>query len=129
MPAAPEPSSHASPVTVTSGLPETVLPPEPDAAVVQLQRALSEPDAERRDAVADVVRAYPRSLASWAALGSLADDDVEAYAYFRVGYHRGLDASAGCGMAWFGHGALVRAVQPGVSPVRRRAPCRGGSDR
>ena len=47
----------------------------------------------------------PRSLAAWAALGSLARDDVEAYACFRVGYHRGLDAlrgRAGRGRDWSG---------------------------
>ncbi len=37
--------------------------------------------------------------------GSLARDDVEAYACFRVGYHRGLDALRGAG--WKGSG-LVR---------------------
>jgi hypothetical protein len=59
--------------------------------------------------VADVVRSDPRSQAAWAALGSLARDDVEAYACFRVGYHRGLDSLRGAG--WKGSG-LVRWAHP-----------------
>ncbi len=42
--------------------------------------------------MAEVAAAYPRFLDAWAHLGEAARDDVEAYAYFRVGYHRGLDA-------------------------------------
>ncbi len=38
-----------------------------------------------------VVARWPRHLAAWATLGDLARDDVEAYAAYRVGYHRGLD--------------------------------------
>src|SRR5579871_4561379 len=60
------------------------------------------PEPGRRAAVAAVVRDYPRSLAGWAALGELAGDDVEAYAYYRVGYHRGLDALRANG--WRGSG-------------------------
>lgn len=64
-----------------------------------------DPDS-RRDAVAAVVRDFPRFLEAWATLGEAARDDVEAYAYFRVGYHRGLDALRGAG--WRGSG-YVRA--------------------
>jgi Protein of unknown function (DUF3151) len=66
---------------------------------------MAQPGERRRHAVTDVVRLEPRSLSAWAALGSLARDDVEAYACFRVGYHRGLDALRGAG--WKGSG-LVR---------------------
>ncbi|TML12240.1 MAG: DUF3151 family protein [Actinobacteria bacterium] len=34
---------------------------------------------------------WPRFLDAWAQLGELARDQTEAYAAFRVGYHRGLD--------------------------------------
>ncbi len=71
----------------------------------ELEAALAQPGERRRHAVSDVVRTDPRSLAAWAALGSLARDDVEAYACFRVGYHRGLDALRAAG--WKGSG-LVR---------------------
>jgi hypothetical protein len=96
---------HLSPVRLTSGLPETILPPEPESVTTGLLAALDQPGDRRRHAVADVVRSAPRSLAAWAALGSLARDDVEAYACYRVGYHRGLDALRGAG--WKGSG-LVR---------------------
>jgi len=102
---APDNSSDTSAVRLTTGLPETVLPAEPEAVRRALGDALAQPGERRRHAVSDVVRTDPGSLDAWAALGSLARDDVEAYAYFRVGYHRGLDALRRSG--WKGSG-LVR---------------------
>jgi hypothetical protein len=102
---APGNPSDTSAVRLTAGLPETVLPAEPEAVRRALAEALAQPGERRRHAVSDVVRTDPRSLEAWAALGSLARDDVEAYACFRVGYHRGLDALRGSG--WKGSG-LVR---------------------
>ena len=75
----------------TGGLPETILDPEPDGAVAGLSAALELPEEERRAAVAAVVANHPRFLDGWARLGDLARDPVEAYAAYRVGYHRGLD--------------------------------------
>jgi hypothetical protein len=81
-----------SDVTLTpSGPPETVLGPEPAEALAALAAALTEPEGERRSRVAAVVARWPRFLAGWATLGDLGRDEVESYAYFRVGYHRGLD--------------------------------------
>jgi hypothetical protein len=74
-----------------SGPPETVLDPEPAQALEAMRAALAHPIEGRRDAVADVCARWPRYLDAWSQLGRLARDDVEAYAYFRVGYHRGLD--------------------------------------
>jgi hypothetical protein len=91
-----------SPVNLGSGLPETVLPPPPDEAARRLESALAEPPDRRRDAVSGVVATFPGYLAAWATLGELARDDVEAYACFRVGYHRGLDALRQAG--WRGSG-------------------------
>jgi len=85
-----------------SGPPETVLPAEPDAALEALRAALAHPIEGRRDAVADVCARWPRFCDAWAQLGRLARDDVEAYAYFRVGYHRGLDRLRQAG--WKGSG-------------------------
>jgi hypothetical protein len=99
------PSTASSPVRLTTGLPETVLPEEPEAVTAGLAAAMDQPGERRRHAVSDVVRHAPRSLVAWSALGSLARDDVEAYACFRVGYHRGLDALRAAG--WKGSG-LVR---------------------
>jgi hypothetical protein len=84
------------------GLPETVLDPEPPDAVAALAAALAAPSASRRDAVSDVVARWPRFLDGWARLGELGRDDVEAYACFRVGYHRGLDRLRQSG--WRGSG-------------------------
>ena len=85
-----------------SGPPETVLPePDPTAAGA-LADALAAPVEQRRDAVADVCAHWPRFLDAWSRLGGLARDDIEAYAYFRVGYHRGLDQLRQSG--WRGSG-------------------------
>jgi hypothetical protein len=95
--------SDSSPVNLTpSGPPETVLDLEPADARHALAQALDAPEAERRDAVAAVVGRWPRFLEAWATLGDLARDDVEAYAYYRVGYHRGLDRLRQSG--WRGSG-------------------------
>jgi hypothetical protein len=85
-----------SDVSFSQGPPETVLDPEPD----ELRAALQ--SAEGRDAVAAVAARWPRSLEAWSLLGEVAGDDVEAYAYFRVGYHRGLDRLRQSG--WRGSG-------------------------
>ena len=81
-----------APVNLTrSGPPETVLDPEPPQAVAALAEAMSQSEEQQRDAVAEVVARFPRFLDGWARLGLLARDQAEAYAAFRVGYHRGLD--------------------------------------
>ena len=54
-----------------------------------------------------MARRWPACLAAWAALGEAAlaeDRTVEAYAYFRVGYHRGLDRLRAGG--WRGAGRV-----------------------
>jgi hypothetical protein len=86
----------------TSGPPETVLDDEPAEALTALDDALARPEAERRDAVAAVVARWPRFLDAWARLGELGRDDVERYACYRVGYHRGLDRLRATG--WRGSG-------------------------
>ncbi len=60
--------------------------------------------------MAKVAAAFPHYLAAWASLGDLARDEVEAYAYFRVGYHRGLDALRAAG--WRGSGYVRAAHEP-----------------
>lgn len=92
-----------NPVQLTpSGPPETILDPEPAEVRHALAQALQAPEAERRTAVAAVVAANPRFLDAWARLGDLGRDDVEAYAAYRVGYHRGLDRLRQSG--WRGSG-------------------------
>lgn len=84
------------------GPPETVLAPEPAEALEALAAAAGRPDGERRGAVSGVVARWPAFLDAWAMLGEMARDDVEAYACFRVGYHRGLDRLRQSG--WRGSG-------------------------
>jgi Protein of unknown function (DUF3151) len=98
------------PVHMTaSGPPQTVLDDEPADAVAALEDALARPEAGRREAVAAVVARWPRFLDAWARLGALGRDDVERYACYRVGYHRGLDRLRGSG--WRGSG-YVRWQHP-----------------
>lgn len=85
-----------------SGPPRTVLPPESAAIEEQLRGALAASPPQRRERVAAVVAASPRSLNAWAALGSLGRDVIESYSAYRVGYHRGLDALRANG--WRGSG-------------------------
>jgi hypothetical protein len=89
-------------VNLTAGIPETVLMPEDPEARAALAAALTEPIDVRRDAVAAVAAGWPRDLDAWARLGQLGRDDIERYACFRVGYHRGLDRLRQSG--WRGSG-------------------------
>ena len=83
-----------------SGPPETVLDSEPQDSLDALAAALASDSP--RDAVSAVVAQWPTFLAAWAELGRLARDDIEAYAAYRVGYHRGLDRLRANG--WRGSG-------------------------
>ncbi len=60
-----------------------------------------------------VAAAHPTSCAAWAALAEAAlaaGRSVEAYAYARTGYHRGLDALRRAG--WKGQGPIPWAHEP-----------------
>jgi hypothetical protein len=86
----------------TQGPPTTVLPaPDPEAALA-LQQALAMESGDRRAAVSAVVARWPRYVDAWARLGDLGRDEIERYAAYRVGYHRGLDALRANG--WRGSG-------------------------
>ncbi len=106
-----------------SGPPRTVLPAESAAVDEQLSRAQSASPHDRRAEVAQVVAAFPRSLNGWAALGSLGRDDIERYAAYRVGYHRGLDALRANG--WRGSGYVRWADETNRGFLR----CLGGLQR
>jgi hypothetical protein len=114
------------------GIPETVLAPEPPEALSSRDSALAEPDDRRRAAVAAVVARWPRFLDGWARLGELARDDVEAYACFRVGYHRGLDRLRQSG--WRGSGYVRwahetnRGFLRALDGLRRSAAVIGEAD-
>jgi hypothetical protein len=74
---------------------------EPDGSLEALAAAATPAQ------LVEVAAAYPTCLAVWAALGEDAlrqGRPVEAYAYFRVGYHRGLDRIRKAG--WRGSGLV-----------------------
>jgi hypothetical protein len=87
-------SSH---VDLMAGPPPTLLPEDPAA------EALAAGDEPRA-----VVRAHPESPVAWATLAEAAleegSDDVMAYAFARVGYHRSLDLLRRNG--WKGQGPV-----------------------
>ncbi len=62
---------------------------------------------------------YPASSAAWAALAAAAlaaDRPIDAYAYARTGYHRGLDALRRAG--WKGHGPIPWSHAPNQGFLR-----------
>lgn len=102
--------SDQRPVTISTGLPETVLPAPPPVAASRLAAAVAVEDVdERRAALQAVAADHPRFVDAWAALSEVGRDDIETYAYCRVGYHRGLDALRAAG--WRGSG-YVRWSRP-----------------
>ncbi|MGB3763965.1 MAG: DUF3151 domain-containing protein [Ornithinimicrobium sp.] len=101
------------------GIPSTYLPPDPSAA------ALEDGVDPRQVAVG-----HPTSSLAWAVLaeGALADDlDVEAYAFARTGYHRGLDALRKSG--WRGQGPVPWAHEPNQGFLRALAALAKAADR
>ena len=89
--------------------PETLLPPDPAAAVAE-----QSPD--------DIARRHPTSSLVWAILAERALDaghDVQAYAYARTGYHRGLDALRRAG--WKGFGPVPWEHEPNRGFLRALA--------
>jgi hypothetical protein len=84
------------------GIPPTRLPADPAAG--RLAEGV---------AADQVAAAYPASSLAWATLAEDALDDghpVEAYAYARTGYHRGLDALRRAG--WRGQGPVPWEHEP-----------------
>jgi hypothetical protein len=89
------------------GLPSTVLPDEEPEFLAVLERAASSADSLVE--LGRVVATRPRSSTGWAKIGPHGRTVLEQYAYFRVGYHRGLDALRQNG--WRGSG-FVRWSEP-----------------
>ncbi|MBP1240595.1 hypothetical protein ABID92_002683 [Frigoribacterium sp. PvP120] len=99
------------------GVPETLLPAEPDvlADLASLE-------------LADVVVAHPTSSLAWALLSDEAaarGADLEAYAYARVGYHRGLDSLRRAG--WRGQGPVPWSHEPNRGVLRSLWALRRGA--
>jgi len=84
------------PDNLLGGPPDTLLPPDPAAESL-----------DSGEPAEGVARANPASSLVWAVLAesALAEGrDLDAYAYARVGYHRGLDALRRNG--WRGYGPV-----------------------
>jgi len=101
--------SDQQPITMSPGLPSTVLPAAEPAAATALADALALDGDARRSALGAIAARWPRYLDAWAALGDQGRDEIERYAYYRVGYHRGLDTLRANG--WRGSG-YVRWSEP-----------------
>ena len=121
-----------SSIPLTRGLPETVLPPASPPDQAALAHALAADPDQRKAALAKVAASSPRYLDAWAELAENSTDDVEGYAYARVGYHRGLDALRGAG--WRGSGYVRwrhlsnRGFLRALEQLRSRAAAIGESD-
>lgn len=84
----------------------------PEPTLLPAEPAATEELAGGADAY-DVARRHPESSLAWAALSDQAWAEgrvVEAYAFARVGYHRGLDALRRNG--WKGHGPVPWSHEP-----------------
>ena len=93
------------------GPPETRLPQDPAAA-----------DLKDGTPATEVARRHPASSLAWAMLAEQALEqhrDLDAYAYARVGYHRGLDALRRSG--WRGHGPVPWSHLPNRGFLRALA--------
>lgn len=90
------------------GPPATLLPEDPAAALLAAGSS-----------AADAARQHPASSMVWAELAEAAlagQNDLEAYAFARVGYHRGLDALRRSG--WKGHGPVPWSHLPNQGFLR-----------
>ncbi len=104
-----------------AGPPPTHLPEDPAAS----ELAAGTPADE-------VVRAHPESPLAWATLAEIAledgsVDDVTAYAYARVGYHRSLDLLRRNG--WKGHGPVPWEHEPNRGFLRALAALARAAER
>jgi uncharacterized protein DUF3151 len=99
--------------------PSTLLPVDPGQA-----------DLDAGQAPTVVAAAHPDSMAAWAALAELAlaeERVVDAYAYARTGYHRGLDALRRAG--WKGSGPVPWSHVPNRGFLRALNALGDASDR
>ena len=100
------------------GMPQTLLAPDPAAA----ELAGSEDGALAAATLTRAASTHPTSSLAWALLAEAAldgDRPVEAYAYARTGYHRGLDALRKAG--WRGQGPVPWSHQPNRGFLRALA--------
>ncbi len=115
----------SSSVNLLGEPPATFLPDTPEASTLIAEGA----------AAVEVAAKYPAFSLAWALLAEGALDSghaVEAYAYARTGYHRGLDALRRNG--WKGHGPIPWSHVPNqgflrcLAALARAADAIGESD-
>jgi hypothetical protein len=97
---------------VMAGPPPILLPADPSEAVAALEAAGEDPVALRA-----VAGRWPAFVEAWAQLGEVAyraGQDVEAFAFFRTGYHRGLDRLRQNGWRGMGYVPWQHAPNRGV---------------
>jgi hypothetical protein len=99
------------PVTFTKGDPETVLAP----MTVEQRHVLAQAGSDVPALQAAAAR-WPALLQVWAALAETAAEPISAYAYARVGYHRGLDQLRQSG--WRGSGAVKASHEENLGFLR-----------
>ena len=104
---------------------ENLLGPEPTllAKDPEVDAALAAGDLPE-----DVARKFPASPLAWALLAEEAADEgreIEAYAFARVGYHRGLDALRKSG--WRGAGPVPWSHEPNRGVLRALYALRRGA--
>ena len=100
-----------------SGLPPILLPPEPRETSAAIGQALEAHDPTQ--ALREVAARFPTSIEAWARLGDeayRAGQDVEAFAFFRTAYHRGLDLLRQNG--WRGMGVVPWSHEPNRGVLR-----------
>jgi uncharacterized protein DUF3151 len=100
---------------LTSGPIPILLPPDPPEAVAALDQALGAADPGL--ALRAVAAHWPAFIAVWARLGEWTfreGRDVEAFAFARTGYHRGLDRLRQNGWRGMGYVPWSHAANRGV---------------
>lgn len=102
---------------------------EPEPTLLAADTAVSQALDSERDIDA-VVREHPESPLVWALLADAADAEgreIEAYAFARVGYHRGLDALRKAG--WRGAGPVPWSHEPNRGVLRALYALRRAAER
>lgn len=94
---------------IPRGPQDATLPAEPIEAVEALASALEKTGEDRFNEISEILIKWPSFIPGWAKLGECSENIMQAYAAYRVGYHRGLDKLRGSG--WKGSG-MVRWEHP-----------------
>jgi hypothetical protein len=116
-PGRPIPPDNLGLPVVEAGPPAVRLPAEAPEALAALERALAQPDPG--PALRELAARWPGNVEVWAYLSDLAlrsGQPVEAYAFARTGYHRGLDLLRRNG--WRGLGPVPWAHRPNQAVLR-----------